>query len=77
MAAHFLGQPAYHPVMGFRRAVGTELAVFVALLGIMTALARVRIGGTPFEWSYERADIDVVDYGPGLGILRADTAAVG
>jgi peptidoglycan/LPS O-acetylase OafA/YrhL len=44
MAAHFLGQPAHHPVLGFRRAVGTEFAVLVALLGIMTALARVRIG---------------------------------
>jgi hypothetical protein len=49
MAAHFLGQPAHHPGLGFRRAVGTEFAVLVALLGIMTALARVRIGGTPFE----------------------------
>ena len=43
-AAHSLGQPAHHPVLGFRRAVGTEFAVLVALLGIMTALARVRIG---------------------------------
>ena len=48
IVSHFLGQSAHHPVLGYERALGTQFTLLVALLGLMTALAWVRI--RRFRW---------------------------
>jgi peptidoglycan/LPS O-acetylase OafA/YrhL len=40
---HFLGEPARHPVLEFERAVFTQFALLLVLLGLMTSLASVHI----------------------------------
>lgn len=40
---HFLDQPTHHPVLGIERAVFTQFALLLVLLGLMTSLASVHI----------------------------------
>ena len=45
MIAHFLSLPAYHPIVGFHRAIGAQFVILATLVAIMCLLASAKIAG--------------------------------